>query len=440
MGLRKLDDLSQALEQNEIVPWYQPQLELRTGKLCGFEVLARWMHPNDGIVSPAEFIPVAEQSGLISDLTFCLLRQVFSTARSLPDQLSFAVNISPLQLHDPDFPKRLEQEAGRAGFPVDRLKLEITESALVGDMNRAYLVVQELKDLGAKLSLDDFGTGYSSLRHLQSLPFDELKVDASFIRSMGLNRDSRKIAAAVIGLGQSLGLTTVAEGVEMRNQADMLLWLGCDVGQGWLFGRPVPESKLAGALGTELFPQEETEQETTTYGPVAPWLQLPPNQRLAQLEAIYDGVPVGLCFLDPSLRFLSVNRCLAEMTGLSVAELLGRHVADVMSSAYERFAPLMTRALRGESPGQIEVQGSRVHAGGMRRRYLLLMEPARDEAGEVVGLSVALLETTHGSGEHVVAASSFGKSAELRSADRATPPMASAASAGLHASESIASS
>ncbi len=403
MELRKLHDLFQALEKNEIVPWYQPQVELRTGKLCGFEVLARWMHPTDGIVPPSEFIPVAEQHGCIGELTWCLLRQVFATARSLPSQLSLAVNISPLQLHDPDFPKRLEQEAARGRFPLDRLKLEITESALVGDIDRACLVVQELKELGTRLSLDDFGTGYSSLRQLQSLPFDELKVDASFVRSMSLTRESRKIAAAVVGLGQSLGLTTVGEGIEMRTQADMLLWLGCDVGQGWLFGRPVPESQLAAALGTELFPQNETEQETTHHGPVAPWRQLPPNQRLAQLEAIYDGVPVGLCFLDLSLRFLSVNRCFAEISRRSIAEHLGRSVEEVYPDAFLRFGPNLRRALAGDSPGHLEVAGARHDQTGHSFRYLVCMEPARDEAGEIIGLSVALIDTTgYGSEIHAI--------------------------------------
>ena len=222
---------------------------------------------------------------------------------------------------------------------------------------------------------------------------------------MGLTRESRKIAAAVIGLGQSLGLTTVAEGVERRNQADMLLWLGCDVGQGWLFGRPVPESRLADTLGTELFPQDDTEQEAVEYGPLAPSLHLPSNQRLAQLEAIYDGIPVGLCFLDPSLRFLSVNRCLTEMTRLSVAEHLGRTVQEVLPHAFAHFGPVMYRCLKGESPGQMEVLG-RPDPKGEQRRYLLLMEPARDEAGEVIGISVALIENTHrGTGPTVLPSS-----------------------------------
>ena len=233
-------DLRRALESNEISPYFQPIVELRSGLLTGFEVLARWQHPRRGMVLPDDFIPLAEKTGLNGLLTGNLLRSVFAVANNIPEHLTLSVNISLTQLSDRSLPRHIRLAAEQAHFPLSRLILEITESALVGNTEHAYLIANELKEQGSCLALDDFGTGYSSLRHLQALPFDELKVDASFIRSMTHTRESRKIAAAVIGLGNSLGLVTVAEGVEHQTHADMLLWLGCERGQGWLYGRPVP--------------------------------------------------------------------------------------------------------------------------------------------------------------------------------------------------------
>src|SRR5271168_216756 len=198
-------DLRRALENNEIVPYFQPLVELRTGFLRGFEALARWQHPQRGLIPPNEFIPLAEKSGLHGLLTGSLLRAVFAAAKDIPSHLTISVNISLTQLTDLTLPRHVAAAARQANFPLDRLVLEITESALVGNTETAARITHELKENGSRLALDDFGTGYSSLRHLQLLPFDEIKIDASFVRSMNHTRESRKIAAAVVGLGNSLG-------------------------------------------------------------------------------------------------------------------------------------------------------------------------------------------------------------------------------------------
>ncbi len=204
--------------------------------------------------------------------------------------------------------------------------VEITETALADNLERARKIAEELKALGCKLALDDFGTGYSSLRHMQSLPFDELKVDSSFVRSMVHQRESRKIVAAVVGLGQSLGLTTVAEGVETQEQAEMLCWLGCDIGQGWLFGKPISAEDLPAAISAP--------RQPIVRHPVFPGKSLSlgsleglPALRLAQLQAVYDGAPVGLGFLDRNLRYVNLNLQLAEMHGISAEEHLGQNGA-----------------------------------------------------------------------------------------------------------------
>jgi PAS domain S-box-containing protein len=392
MGPKNPSALFEALNRDEIVPYFQPLVELRSGKLIGFEVLARWIDPVDGVISPDQFIPLAEETGCIGELTERLLRQVFAASPLIPPHLTVSVNISALQFRDLNFPAELARAAVAGGFPLERMVLEVTESALVGNIEQAQAISQELKQLGVKLALDDFGTGYSSLKHLQALPFDELKVDAGFVRSMGVTRESRKIAAAVVGLGQSLGLTTVAEGVETRNQAEMLLWLGCDQGQGWLYGRPVPAEKLAEIVMRETLLGDDQAVDECACGPIAPRIEALPSQRLAQLQAIYDGVPVGLCFLDRCMRFLSVNRRLADVNGFSVAEHLGRRLQDVLPALWPSLEPLMNRVLEGESIHGLEYWDERLGPAFPQRVFSMSYEPARDEAGDVVGISVALVE------------------------------------------------
>ena len=237
-------DLRQALADDAIVPHFQPLVDLKSGRFIGVEMLARWPHPMRGAVSPAEFIPVAEDLGLIVPLTNRLLQRACTAAAHWPDHLTLACNISPLQLRDHTLPAMVRGVLEQTGFPAHRLKLEITESALVGDLELAGRVFGELKVLGVRLALDDFGTGYASLRNLQSLPFDTLKIDASFVGAMLVDKESEKIVSAVIGLGRSLGLCTVAEGVETAEAAALLRTLGCDIGQGWFFGRPCPVEML----------------------------------------------------------------------------------------------------------------------------------------------------------------------------------------------------
>jgi PAS domain S-box-containing protein len=397
MAADDANDLRRALENNEIVPYFQPLVELRTGLLRGFEALARWQHPQRGLIPPNEFIPLAEKSGLHGLLTGKLLTAVFAAAKDIPDHLTLSVNISLTQLTDLTLPKHICAAAQQANFPLQRLVLEITESALVGNTEHAARIAAELKENGSRLALDDFGTGYSSLRHLQLLPFDELKIDASFVRSMTHTRESRKIAAAIVGLGNSLSLTTVAEGVEDQTIADMLLWLGCDIGQGWLYGRPVPPEQLAESLAERLDPPPPaaTESRSATADASLPLrLEALPTQRLAQLNAIYDGVPVGLCFLDRNLRYVSVNKRLAEMHNLPVASHLGRHIAEILPSKFPQCEPYLVRALNGEPQSDIEVYFPDPRKPGTTRTLLASYQPARDEVDEVIGVSVSVVDIT----------------------------------------------
>ena len=241
------NELRQAVAGDCIIPHFQPLVEMDSERLIGFEMLARWPHPTRGMVSPAEFIPIAEDIGLIGSMTDRLLRRACCIAMTWPADILLACNISPIQLRDHDLPAMVRAALDESGLPPHRLELEITESALVGDLDLALELLNQLKSLGVRLALDDFGTGYSSLRHLNMLPFDKIKIDAGFIGAMGRSVESRKIVAAVVGLGHSLGLITVAEGVEEPETAVLLRDLGCDIGQGWLFGRP-GSAEASGAL------------------------------------------------------------------------------------------------------------------------------------------------------------------------------------------------
>lgn len=388
-------DLRRALDADEIVPYFQPIVELRTGILTGFEALARWRHPIQGPVSPDIFIPLAEENGLIGMLTRNLLRRVFTVAASLPEELSVSFNISPLQFGDRTLSQQIRSAAQVARFSLKRLVLEITESALISNIEQAQSVARELKDLGVSLALDDFGTGYSSLRHLQALPFDELKIDASFVREMSETKESRKIVAAIIGLGHSLSLTTVAEGIETKGQADMLLRLGCDVGQGWLYGPPVPPGDLASFLSTQsLSPSSSTSTAKKSDSDSLPNLEAMPAQRLAQLQAIYEGAPVGLCFLDRNLRYVSINKQLALMNEVSIADHLGRTVSDVIPELSLQIEPYLRRVLQGETFTDLEFNSPRKNAEGVNITMFVAYLPVFDESNEVVGVSAAVLDIT----------------------------------------------
>jgi EAL domain-containing protein (putative c-di-GMP-specific phosphodiesterase class I) len=237
-------EVRHALETDAIEPCFQPVVDLHSARLTGFEVLTRWYHPTMGLVLPRNFIQVAEELGIIGILTRQILRKAFVCAAVLPSRITVAVNVSPIQLRFRSLPMQIREAAEEAGLPLDRLIIEVTESAILDNEEMALSIAHELKEMGCGLALDDFGTGYASLRHLVTLPFDQIKVDRSFIQEMVSRPESRKIVAAVVGLGRSLGLMTLAEGVESREQESMLIQVGCLLAQGWLYGRPLAADQI----------------------------------------------------------------------------------------------------------------------------------------------------------------------------------------------------
>jgi PAS domain S-box-containing protein len=295
-------------------------------------------------------------------------------------------------LHDSGLPEQLSNILEQARFPFQRLTLEITESAVVDDIDLARYILGDLRSLGAHLALDDFGTGYSGLHHLQELPFDILKVDAIFVRTLCTKTESRKIIAAVMGLCQSLKLATIAEGIENDSQLEMLRCLGYGSGQGWLFGRPTPAAETETLLKNEQ-PAVALNSVAQIAEQVALRLEAMPIQCLWQLKALYEGAPVGLAFLDRELRYLAVNERLAEMQGLPIAAFLGRAVAEVFPEGIKSIEPRLRRALAGEIIKDIKTRHGSV-AGRPARLLQSSYQPVRDPAGEVIGVSVAVVDVT----------------------------------------------
>lgn len=230
--------LRRGIASGEFVPYYEQQIDIQTGKLVGFEMLARWISPDFGVVSPEMFIPLAEEIGVIGQLSENLIRKALEDAKIWDDELTLSVNISPIQLRDPWFAQKLLRLLTEAGFPPRRFEIEITESCLHENIAVVRSIITSLKNQGVKISLDDFGTGYSSLAQLRALPFDRLKIDRSFVTELAREGANSELVAAIVALGRGLGLPIVAEGIENDEALAVLQKLGDLKGQGYHYGKP----------------------------------------------------------------------------------------------------------------------------------------------------------------------------------------------------------
>ena len=236
-----------AIADGQIRPWFQPKMSLTSGTVVGTEALARWVQPGGQSIAPGSFIPVAEQNGLIAELTDAMLDQALEACarwrRQRPD-CWVAVNLSPLLLDDPGLNDRIEQRLQKHAVPPGALVLEVTENKGIPDTPCATKILTRLRIRGVNLSIDDFGTGHSSLLSLVRMPFNEMKIDQAFVREAVASRDFRKVVRAAASLGRELGLKVVAEGVETETMAHLVEDAGCQVGQGWLYGRAVPPDEF----------------------------------------------------------------------------------------------------------------------------------------------------------------------------------------------------
>lgn len=248
-------DLRNALARNEFELYYQPLVDARTGLHTGFEALLRWNQSERGMVMPTDFIPLAEETGLIIPIGEWVIREAMAQAARWPSPLTIAVNLSPVQMRSPHLIPTLVNALAVSGLAPERFEIEITEGVLLHNTDENMAVLRRLHDLGIKIALDDFGTGYSSLNYLRTFPFDKIKIDRSFVRDLEDHRDCREIVSAVISLANNLGMATLAEGVEQEAQLDELRRGGCTMVQGWLFGKAMPASHYARLLDLDKLPR-----------------------------------------------------------------------------------------------------------------------------------------------------------------------------------------
>lgn len=251
-GIRRRATIEQrmraALNDDQFKPFYQPIIDLKSGNPIGFELLARWISLDQEEVGPDEFIPIAEESGLINDMMLRLIECARTEARDWDPALTIAINISPVQLKDPWLSQKVLGALAKCGFAPQRLAIEITENAIISDADNAKRTIESFKNQGMRIGLDDFGTGYSSLHHLRILPFDKIKIDRSFVMALGADPEALKIVRAINGLAQSLDLPVVAEGIECAETAKVLRELGCAQGQGYFFGKAMSGASVGAAL------------------------------------------------------------------------------------------------------------------------------------------------------------------------------------------------
>nr|WP_255551948.1 EAL domain-containing protein [Erythrobacter crassostrea] len=265
--------IRRGVAEAEFVPYYEQQVDINTGELAGFEMLARWQSPQLGVVSPEVFIPIAEEIGLISEVSEQLIKRAFADAQLWDEKLTLSVNISPVQLRDPWFAQKLLKMLVAHNFPAERLEIEVTESCLHDNIGMVRSMITSLRNQGVKISLDDFGTGYSSLEQLRTLPFDRLKIDRSFVSELRSSGGDSTIVDAIVSLGRGLNIPITAEGIESEEVLETLKEMGDLKGQGYLFGKPETSqevferlrrtNKLASTRETgqsAVEPQDEIEQ------------------------------------------------------------------------------------------------------------------------------------------------------------------------------------
>lgn len=260
--------IRRAITSSEFTPYYQKQVDIETGELVGFEMLARWNSKELGEVSPEIFIPIAEEMGVISDLSQALISKAVEDAKAWDPRLILSVNISPVQLRDPWFSQKLLRTLVEAGFPPERLEIEITESCLHENIGIVRSMMTSLKNQGIRVSLDDFGTGYSSLSQLRSLPFDRLKIDRSFVMELVDEKCSAALVEAIVSLGKGLDLPITAEGIESEQVLKILRRMGKMKGQGFLYGRPASARETSAMLSAQgLLAHDNEEKGQDTDGP-----------------------------------------------------------------------------------------------------------------------------------------------------------------------------
>lgn len=373
---RLAEYLSTGLAEKRIEPYFQPIVSLSDSRILGMEVLARWHDPALGEIKPTTFIRIAEQFGLLDRLSTYLMHSAFAAASAWPQQLFLSFNISPKQLHDPDLTALVSAAAAQHAFPLTCVHLEITESALIENLPKSAATLDKLIDMGCVIAIDDFGTGYSSLSWLSMLPFSTIKIDASFIAAMETHRPSRKIVAAVIGLAHSLGLAVVAEGVETVTQANVLRRMGCNLAQGFLFGRPRPAHEMPALLANHAWASGDADLT----------VPISLESSAGQISELYRSEATSIAFIDPRGRVVASNVSFDRTMAATTDTATGRHLWELTSVTPEMFAELRALHLLGEPFPALE---ETTPSGAL---VLVIIRPVQDEGQELLGFSIVCLD------------------------------------------------
>lgn len=370
-----IDDLFAAVEGSQFVPAFQPFIDLETQKTIGFEVLARWDHPSRGVLNPDAFISAAESVGAINAITLQILEKASRELSCAPRNLTLALNLSPVQFRNDEIVSMIGGVVSTAGLLPSQIEIELTESALLDDIETAQKIAKRLRDDGFLLSLDDFGTGFSSLTRLHSLPFNTLKIDKQFVGSMDQNPASRRIVSSVIDLGQSLGMRVVAEGIETPHQLALLQRMGCNVGQGYHLGRPA-----FGGLPTELrYPIGGSAKRSSAASRY---------QRMFHSEAIYENSPSALALLDGDGRLLRMNEQFAHVMSLIETQSIGSHLAEHFDGRNAiTIKRILSHLARGREIRQHELRDRR-----SGKTFVVNCTRVNDDDGDFIGFSLALTD------------------------------------------------
>lgn len=363
--------LQQRIKRGEFHPFFQPIVSLEDLRVMGFEMLARHISPKGSITPPANFIPAMERAGLLDELMFSLIVQGFKAAAAWPDHQFLSMNVSPSQLNGRYLTETIRKTALKSQFDLARLKIEITETALLNDIESARTEIEALSEMGCTIAMDDFGTGYSSLAWLIQLPVNTLKIDSSFIRSMLDKKDSRKIISSVVGLGRSLDMDVIAEGVETVEQAEMLRGIGCLYAQGYLFGRPVSATESCQLLTT-----------ANDKGFIQRVARLSLDQRAHQISSMYAVPGTSICFLNPELMIVDASDTFAERVGWAPQDVIHKYIYEVIPSQADKLLWLQAFRKKGLPYPPYEV----VLPDGSSD--LVMVTRVEDEAKDLLGFCV----------------------------------------------------
>ena len=363
--------LQQRIKRGEFHPFFQPIVSLEDLRVMGFEMLARHISPKGSITPPAHFIPAMERAGLLDELMFSLMVQGFKAAAAWPNHQFLSMNVSPSQLNGRYLTETIRKTALKSQFDLARLKIEITETALLNDIKSARTEIEALSEMGCTIAMDDFGTGYSSLAWLIQLPVNTLKIDSSFIRSMLDKKDSRKIISSVVGLGRSLDMDVIAEGVETVEQAEMLRGIGCLYAQGYLFGRPVSAAESCQLLTT-----------ANDKGFIQRVARLSLDQRAHQISSMYAVPGTSICFLNPELMIVDASDTFAERVGWAPQDVIHKYIYEVIPSQADKLLWLQAFRKKGLPYPPYEV----VLPDGSSD--LVMVTRVEDEAKDLLGFCV----------------------------------------------------